>query len=53
LGCFEGVREVSAEISAEDENQLGAFSASLSQQAFIQASGFCVFIGKIKQLRFC
>jgi hypothetical protein len=35
-------------ISAEEEGQLVAFSASLSYQAFILASGSQVFIGKIK-----
>lgn len=38
---------------AEEGGQLGAFSASLSQQAFTPASGSIVFIGKIERLRFC
>ena len=36
---------------AEEEGQLGTFSASLSQQAFTPASGSRVFIDKIGQLR--
>jgi hypothetical protein len=32
---------------SEDEGQLGAFSASLRGQAFMPASGSCVFIGNV------
>lgn len=46
-------RSIPSGTLAEEEGQLGAFSASTSQQAFTPASGSPVFIGKTKCLRFC